>query len=292
MKLRLGWVLLACFGMMMSALGQNAATSSASVSVPPVIQFSNVATDEGGTPLSGTVSITFSLYNSSRSGQSLWTETQNVQLGSAGQYSVYLGLTQANGLPTNLFTSGQAQWLGVKIADQPEQPRVFLVSVPYAMKAGDAATVGGLPPSAFVMAATPSGSGTATTTSETSASGVTPATNNDVTGLGSVDYIPLWDTTSDIISSVLYQSGTGSTAKIGINTTTPASTLDIKGGSTVRGILSLPATGTATAAAGKDSQPITQAASAYNSSTGAAVNQKFQWQAEPANNDTSTPAAR
>jgi hypothetical protein len=289
MKLHLEWLFVACFGMILSAPGQNAATSSVSVSVPPVLQFSNVATDEGGTPLTGTVSITFSLYNSSQGGQPLWTETQNVHLGNAGQYSVYLGLTQANGLPTNLFTSGQAQWLGVKIESQAEQPRVFLVSVPYAMKAGDAATIGGLPPSAFVMAAPPAGSSTAaTTTPDASASSLTPATNGDVTGLGTVDYIPIWDSTSDIISSVLYQSGTGSTAKIGINTTTPASTLDIKGGGTVRGTLSLPTTGTATASAGKDSQPIRQAASAYNSSTSTAVNQTFQWQAEPANNDTSS----
>jgi hypothetical protein len=296
MKLRLGWVFVTCLCLILPALGQNAATSSASVSVPPIIQFSNVATDEGGTPLNGTVNMTFSLYNSSQGAQVLWTETQNVQFGNAGQYSVYLGLTQTNGLPTNLFTSGQAQWLGVKIESQPEQPRVFLVSVPYAMKAGDAATIGGLPPSAFVMAATPAGSTTAATTTPdaSAASGPIPATNGDVTGLGTVDYIPIWDSTSDIISSVLYQSGTGSTAKIGINTTTPATTLDVKGGATLRGAtsvmgaLSLAATGTATASAGKASQLIKQVASAYNSSTSTAVNQTFEWQAEPINNDTST----
>ena len=296
MKLRISCVFVALLSAVLAMTAQTSASNSASVSVPPVIQFSNVATDEGGTPLSGTVRITFSLYNGSVGGQALWTETQDVQLGSAGQYSVYLGLTQANGLPANLFTSGLAQWLGVKIESQPEQPRVYLVSVPYAMKAGDAATVGGLPPSAFVMAATPAGSSTAaTTTPDTSAAtNPTPATNGDVTGLGTVDYIPIWDSTSDIISSVLYQSGTGTTAKIGINTTTPATTLDVKGGATLRGAtsvmgaLSLPATGTATASAGKASQPIKQVASAYNSSTNTAVNQAFEWQAEPVNNDTST----
>jgi hypothetical protein len=65
-----------------------------------------------------------------------------------------------------------------------------------------------------------------------------------------VNHLPLWDSTSDIISSVLFQKGTGSTAKIGINTTKPASTLDVKGGGTIRGLLNLPPTGTATAAAG------------------------------------------
>ncbi len=294
MKLRIAVLLvvaLACLTLPSS--GQTVGANS--VSVPPVIQFSNLATDATGTPITGTVSITFSLYNGSQGGQPLWTETQIVQLGDAGHYSVYLGLTQANGLPANLFVSGQAQWLGVRIAGEAEQQRVFLVSVPYAMKAGDAATLGGLPPSAFVMAATSSGPSTAAGSTEGNvASGLTPSTNGDVTGLGMVGHIPIWDSSSDIISSVLYQSGSGSTALVGINTTTPATTLDVKGTGTIRGTLSvlgtlsLPATGTGTATAGKDSEPLKQAASAYNSSTGTSVNQTFEWQAEPANNDTST----
>jgi len=62
---------------------------------------------------------------------------------------------KSSGLPTALFTAGQARWLGVRIAEQAEQPRVLLLSVPYALKAGDAATTGGLPPSAFVSGGTP-----------------------------------------------------------------------------------------------------------------------------------------
>jgi hypothetical protein len=41
---------------------------------------------------------------------------------------------------------------GVQVQGQAEQPRVLLVSAPYALKAGDAGTIGGLPPSAFVLA--------------------------------------------------------------------------------------------------------------------------------------------
>jgi hypothetical protein len=50
-----------------------------------------------------------------------------------------------------------------------------------------------------------------------------------VTGSGTADYIPLWSTARKLGSSVLFQSGTGATAEVGINTTTPASTLDVKG---------------------------------------------------------------
>lgn len=56
----------------------------------------------------------------------------------------------------------------------------------------------------------------------------------------------------------------------------------MKGG-TIRGILSLPITGTATATKGATSQALTMAASAFN--TTAAVSQTFAWEAEPANND-------
>jgi Chaperone of endosialidase len=287
MKLRLWWVLVAWLGMTVSGLGQSSG-GPASISVPPVIQYSNVATDAGGSPLTGTVEMTFSFYNSSTGGPALWTETQNVALGSGGQYSVYLGITQKNGLPASLFNSGQAEWLGVKIAGQPEPPRVFFVSVPYAMKAGDAATVGGLPPSAFVMAASPN-TNPATATSDAGQGSVSPATSSDVTTSGgTVDFIPLWDSASDITSSVLYQSGSGSTAEVGINTTTPAATLDVNGGVISRGRFELPAAGTATAAQGYNSQALQMASSAFSSTTGTAVPQNFVWQAEPVNNDQST----
>ena len=148
-------VILGLLALVLSAAAQttttNSPTNSASAQVPPVIQFSNVATDIGGMPLIGAIEMTFALYNSSQGGEPLWLETQNVTLDKTGHYSIYLGITKQNGVPVSLFATGQAHWLGVTITGQKEQPRVFLVSVPYAMKAGDAATLGGLPPSAFVM---------------------------------------------------------------------------------------------------------------------------------------------
>ncbi len=135
-----------------SAAQQSATTANATV--PPLIPFSSVATDDGGNSLSGVVNITFSLYAAQQGGAPLWTETQNnIQLDATGHYSVQLGITQPNGVPTTLFTTGEARWLGVRIAEQGEQPRVLLLSVPYALKAGDSATLGGLPASAFVLAA-------------------------------------------------------------------------------------------------------------------------------------------
>lgn len=101
---------------------------------------------------SGTVGITFSLHKAQQDGESLWIETQNVQIDAAGKYSVLLGATKAEGIPSELFTSGEAQWLGIQVQGQSEQPRVLLVSVPYALKAAEADTLAGHTASEFVTA--------------------------------------------------------------------------------------------------------------------------------------------
>ena len=296
MKLRAACVAGGFLSLVLGMSAQISGSNPAFAQVPPpLIQFSSTATDEGGNSLSGVVNISFSLYSSQQGGEPLWTEAQNnVQLDSTGHYSVQLGITKPNGVPTTLFTSGEARWLGVQIAGQAEQPRVLLLSVPYALKAGDAATVGGLPPSAFVLAAGPNGIALASTAESLTAQSVSPDTATDVTTTGgTVGYLPVYNGTSTIIDSVLFQSAT-SPFKIGVNTATPATTLDVKGAGTIRGPLSvlgtvsLPATGTATATAGKNSQSLNLSASAFNGSV--AVNQTFRWQAEPAENDSAVPS--
>jgi hypothetical protein len=133
--------------------------------------------------MTGVVGITFSLYEEQSSGAPLWLETQNVQADANGHYSVLLGTTKPDGLPAELFTSEQARWVGVQISGQAEQPRVLLVSAPYALKAGDAETVGGLPASAFALAnaagtTASKGASTAATSSTTTKSGNSTAPVN------------------------------------------------------------------------------------------------------------------
>ena len=86
-----------------------------------------------------------------------------------GRYTIYLGANHANGVPMDLFASGEARWLGVQPEGQAEQARVQLVSVPYAMTAGDAQTLGGQPLSAFVLASSATGSATTASSAATTA---------------------------------------------------------------------------------------------------------------------------
>jgi hypothetical protein len=141
-----------CISAALIARGQSLLVGSILNPIPPVIEFSGVAIDQDGNPLVGAATITFSLYNEVEGGMSLWSERQDVSLDSSGHYTVDIGIASPEGVPWSLFTNNNAHWLGVRIGNQAEGPRTLLVSVPYAMKAQDATTLGGLPPSAFVRA--------------------------------------------------------------------------------------------------------------------------------------------
>jgi hypothetical protein len=250
---------------------QQSASAAATAAVPTLVNFSGILSDENGKALTGVIGVTFSLYRDSQGGAPLWLETQNVTPNKSGHYTVQLGSASGQGLPADLFASGEARWLGVQAQGQAEQPRVMLLSVPYALKAEDATTVGGLPPSAFLLA-TPSNANpsaaTPTTVREVSGSAVPPGSSNVTTTGGTANSIPLFTTATNIQNSILTQAGTTA-----VN---------------VGGKLNLPATGIATSSKGFNSQPENLVASAFNSGTSTPVPQTFQWQAEPVNNDKTT----
>ncbi len=248
---------------------------TAATTVPRLVRFSASARDLNGNPMTGVVGITFLLYSEHSGGSPLWLETQNVQADVNGRYTVLLGSTKPDGLPAELFTSEQARWVAVQISGQNEQARTLLVSAPYALKAGDAETVGGLPASAFVLA-TPTAV-TAAAVSSSSASSAGSATQPDVTGQpnttvttagGTANTIPMFSTSTDIENSILTQTGTSA-----IN---------------VGGTLNLPALGTATSSKGFNSEPQNFVASVFNSTSMTAVAQTFQWKAASLNNNKST----
>jgi trimeric autotransporter adhesin len=205
------------------AWGQQASSNSGTV--PTVIRFSGNLVDADGKPLSGVVGVTFSLYKDERAGAPLWVETQNVPADKSGHYAVTLGSTTTQGLPQGIFASGEARWLGVQPQGQAEQPRVLLMSVPYALKAGDAETVGGLPASAFVAASSAGGTGTS------AGSNLPP-----VSGGGKPGFIASWKTATQLTNSKLFQSAAGN---IGVDTAKPVANFDVNGTAIVRNTLTL-----------------------------------------------------
>jgi hypothetical protein len=178
-----------------------ASSSATSRAVPQIIQFSGTLGSSSAPAPSGTVSITFTLYENEQGGTALWSETDNVQVDAQGHYTALLGSASPEGLPMNLFATVQANWLAVQplLEGFGEEPRVLLVSAPYALKAGDAETIGGLPPSAFLRAA--SGTTSAASGSSSSPSGSAPlgslggSTGQPVppplSGSGMKNYVPL-----------------------------------------------------------------------------------------------------
>ena len=256
--------------------------------VPALVNFSGVLQDVDRKPLHGTIGVTFSLYREEQGGSPIWLETQNVQPDSAGHYTVQLGSMTKQGLPMDLFISGEAQWLGVQVQGHEEQPRIMLLSVPYALKAGDAQTLGGLPPSAFLVA--PPVSHDASPSEQGNQAG--EASGPSVGGSGTADYIPLWtDSQGTLGNSIVFQSGSGSSARLGINLKNPLATVDVNGQELVRGLFEMATTGIANQNKGFSSNPINLESSAFSSSTGKNTLNHFQWQAEPVGNNTSSPGA-
>ena len=216
--------------------------------VPNVIRFSGSFRPSNGMPAQPLESVTLAVYSEQTGGTPLWQETQNVAVDGEGKYSVLMGSTQNDGVPLDLLSAGEPRWLGVQFnrPGEAEQPRVLMASVPYALKASDAETLGGKPASAYLLA--PSGSNSSSNSSNntsmnvasnavsTTASGTTsaPATSTTVvtttsgvrprTISGTQNFFPYFtDASNDLGNSVMQQAsgsiGIGTVPGAGANTT-------------------------------------------------------------------------
>ena len=192
--------------------------------VPKLVRFSGSFRPASGTPAQSMEGVTLSVYRDQTGGDALWHEIQNVVVDAEGQYSVLMGATLNNGMPVELFASDAPRWLGVQF-DRPgetEQPRVLLVSVPYALKAADAETLGGKPASAYMLSAPSVGTDARqpTTTAAVAKPKSAPANS------GQPNYIGKFTNTTDLVDSAMYEVN----GNVGIFTTTPAISLDVRTG--------------------------------------------------------------
>lgn len=206
-----------------SMRAQQTTNSATATAVPRLVEFSGAVSNAPGVV---GVTLTFGLYKDQNGGSPLWTEVQNVSLDDKGRYTAHLGATHAEGLPAELFGSGEPRWLGVQPEGQAEQPRVLLVSVPYALKAADAETIGGKPLSAFVLAGDTTGPGNdglnylnTAAISGRALSTLAPILGPRVTA-GTAGYLGMFTNSTDLGNSVVFQAG----SSIGVGTASPAAT--------------------------------------------------------------------
>lgn len=219
------------------SIGSTQQTST--TSVPNLIRYGGTLYDPHGGPLmSSTAGVTFAIYKQQDGGAPIWMETQNVTTDNGGSYSVLLGSTTVTGLPGDLFSEQEQRWLGVEVQGQPEQPRVLLVSVPYAFKAHEAETLGGMSASDFMPANSASSLANGSSTTQSSSStAANPSANSAikmrVTTDGPTNFSG--STTNQIVA--VTQSGTGagltasaaSKAVVGTATATSGTAYGVEG---------------------------------------------------------------
>jgi hypothetical protein len=189
--------------------------------VPNMIQYFGVLKSSTGEPLSGTLGITFALYKEQESGAPLWVETQNVVADEQGRFGVLLGAATNGGVPVELFASGDSRWLELRpnVSGSAEQPRTLLVSVPYALKAADADTLGGKPLSAFVLA--PNNSDARAADSDKVSGG--SASKITTLACGTAGRIAKFINSTEVCDSIMFENN----GRIGVDTTTPISKFNV-----------------------------------------------------------------
>lgn len=199
--------------------------------VPRLVRVTNTFHPANGLPTS-VESVTLSIYSEEHEGAPLWSETQNVNVDAEGRYNVVMGSTRAEGVSTELFVTDEPRWLGVTFnrPGEREQPRMLLVSVPYALKAVDSETLGGRPASAYLLAPAGASAGDAAPGALGDSHGSLPASleRKSLTPLvtsGATNCIGVFTNSTDLGCSVMRQSGNN----IGVGTTTPGATLDVIG---------------------------------------------------------------
>ena len=140
---RVHCVSLLCLSVLFAFASHVNGQTSAGVA-PTLIPISGTLVTADGLPRAGSVLLVVSLYDTKEDTAPRWIEQQAVTADVAGHYTIQFGSTRPEGLPTDLFTGGGVpQWIGITVESQPEQPRVMLVTVPYAVKASSADTLAG-----------------------------------------------------------------------------------------------------------------------------------------------------
>jgi hypothetical protein len=205
----------------------NQLPNNARVQTPKAITVNGVLMRRDKSNSPSIQAVTFALYKAQQGGASLWEETQKIQIRSDGTYTAFVGAGTSDGIPVELFSGTDAHWLGVRVRNQKEQPRIMLISVPLTLEVADAGTFGGKPAAACIAL----NSIAATQHSEETNPAPTP--NHPVSAAAAINasgnanvITKFIDTAGDIGNSLLFDNG----ISVGLNNTSPrAAGLDVNG---------------------------------------------------------------
>jgi hypothetical protein len=189
---------------------------------PTLIPVSGQFVTAEGQPRTGSAVLVLSLYEGKDDPAPRWVEFQTVTLDAQGRYDVRFGATRDDGLPSDLFAGAAGtRWIGVAIENEVEQPRVMLVSVPYAAKAVEAETLAGRSASDFMLAST------FRDDLKTALHEEGVRTGGSVgTAAVTQNFIQKGDAVGAVTDSALFETG----GNVGIGTTTPATLFHLRAG--------------------------------------------------------------
>jgi Chaperone of endosialidase len=199
-----------------------AQSASPSASVPRLINLSGTFHPADGRPSAPVETVRLAIFSEEVGGSALWEETQTIQISGDGHYNVILGQTQGEGIPLRVFASTDERWLGMLWArlGEVEGPRTRITSVPYALRASDADTLGGRPASAFLLAPTGSDGSVRTADVKTISSPQSIAVSNVVLP-GTPNFLAKYVNNADVGNSAVFENG----GAVGIGTTAPVDVL-------------------------------------------------------------------
>jgi hypothetical protein len=110
----------------------------AAAQVPNSVTHQGRLLDDAGAPITGSAELLFSLHDAATGGSLVWSEQLTVDVGNDGFYAVELG-GDSNPL-TQTVLSGNV-WLELSVNGNALSPRLAVNSVPFAISAGQAASV-------------------------------------------------------------------------------------------------------------------------------------------------------
>jgi len=113
--------------------------------IPHLINYQGRLTDASGTPLNGSYSITFRIYDAETAGNLLWQGTHNNVAISKGIFNILLGDINDPGYNFQNLAFDKPYFLEIKVGeDEPMKPRQMITSSGYAIRAETAQSSEGI----------------------------------------------------------------------------------------------------------------------------------------------------